>query len=70
MKRGDLVTVATAGDYGKPRPETGLRELSQAMIDKIMAVRRNKCGPVIGRIDASLLKELGAKLAVVVGIAD
>ncbi len=77
MKRGDLITVALSGDYGKPRPalviqsdflsetdsilvclltstiraaplyrlslphgdRTGLREPSQVMVDKIMAIR-------------------------------
>lgn len=108
MKRGDLVTVALSGDYGKPRPalviqsdflpatdsvlvclvtavvraaplyrlslpaddETGLREPSQVMVDKIMAVRRDRCGEPIGRIDAAALLALGRLLAFVVGIAD
>ena len=95
MKRGDIVTVAASGDYGKPRPavviqanwiddtdsvlvcqitssqrdpliyrfriepgaETGLRGLSYAMADKILAIRRTKCGRVIGRIpDASMMR--------------
>jgi mRNA interferase MazF len=108
VKRGDLVTVALAGDYGKPRPalviqsdflaETdsvlvcllttvvraaplyrlslaagesiGLREPSQVMVDKIMAVRRDRCGAPIGRADDAALLALGRLLAFVVGIAD
>lgn len=31
-------------------PSTGLREPSQAMVDKITAVRRDKCGGAIGRL--------------------
>lgn len=108
MRRGDLVTVALPGDYGKPRPalviqsdflpetdsvlvclltttlreaplyrlslpageETGLREPSQAMVDKIMAVRRDRCGAPIGRADDAAMLALGRLLAFVVGIAD
>ena len=108
MKRGDLVTVALSGDYGKPRPalviqsdflpetdsvlvclvttviraaplyrlslaagdESGLREPSQVMVDKIMAVRRDRCGAQIGRIDDAALLTLRRLLAFVVGIAD
>ena len=107
MKRGDLITVAVSGDYGKPRPAlviqsdflnetdsvlvclltttlrdaplcrlplppgvTGFREPSQVMVDKIMAVRRERCGPSIGRADDASLLALGRLLAFVVGIAD
>lgn len=108
MKRGDLVTVALAGDYGKPRPAmviqsdflvetdsvlvclltttlrpaplyrlplqagegTGLKEPSQVMVDKIMAVRRDRCGGPIGRVDEAALLALGRLLAFVIGIAD
>ncbi len=108
MKRGDVITVATQGDYGKPRPavviqsdwldeadsvlvclitstrraaplyrldipndgSTGLREPSQIMADKIMAVRREKCGPAIGRIGAAELLALGRMLALMIGVAD
>ena len=108
MKRGDLITVALSGDYGKPRPalviqsdylpqtdivlvclltttlraaplyrlslpsneETGLREPSQVMVDKIMAVRRNRCGPSIGRVDHAALLALNRLLAFVIGVAD
>ena len=108
MKRGDLVTVALSGDYGKPRPalviqsdflsetdsvlvclvtttvrdaplyrlplpasdDTGLRDDSQVMIDKIMAVRRSRCSAPIGRIDTASLAALRPLLAFVVGVAD
>ena len=106
MRRGDLITVATSGDYGKPRPalviqsdllaetesvlvclltttlrdaplfrlslphgeSTGLREPSQVMVDKIIAVRRDRCGTRIGRVDLASLLALNRLLAV--GIAD
>jgi len=108
MKRGEIITVAIQGDYGKPRPavviqsdwlddtdsvlvclvtttrrdaplyrldlsanrETGLREPSQIMVEKIIAVRREKCGASIGRLDAAALVSLGRMLALIVGIAD
>lgn len=108
MKRGDIVTVAVSGDYGKPRPaiviqsdwldetdsvlvclmtttqrdtplyrldiaatpSTGLREPSQAMVDKITAVRRDKCGGVIGHLGQGELISLDRMLALVIGIAD
>ena len=108
MRRGDLVTVAVSGDYGKPRPalvvqsdfladtdsvlvclltttlrdaplyrmdlpageDTGLREASQVMVDKIVAIRRDRCGAPIGRADDAALLALGRLLAFVVGVAD
>ena len=108
MRRGEIVTVAVQGDYGKPRPavviqsdwlaetdsvlvclltstvretplyrltvlatpETGLQRVSQVMVDKIMAVRREKCGPPIGRLDEAATLALNRLLALVVGLAD
>jgi mRNA interferase MazF len=108
VKRGDIVTVALSGDYGKPRPAVviqsdwvdgtdsvlvclftstlrdapifrltveplpanGLKTVSQVMVDKIMAVRRDKCGPVLGRLDDTAMWALNRLLALVVGIAD
>ena len=51
-------------------PETGLHLPSQIMVDKIVAVRRERCGAPIGRIDAATLLTLGRRLAFVIGIAD
>lgn len=108
VKRGDFVTIAASGDYGKlwlsmvvqlalldesdnvlaclptmtqraaflyrlavPAGEgTGLRKASQVMVDKIMAVRRDRCGAPIGRADDAALLALGRLLVFIVGIAD
>lgn len=107
MMRGDFVTIALQGDFGKPRPalviqadqfsehpsvtvlpvtstllaapllritvnpgaESGLQKPSQVMIDKPMAVKRDKVGPAIGRIDADTMIEVERSLAVFLGIA-
>jgi len=107
MRRGDLVTVAVQGDFGKPRPalviqanlfsehssvtvlpitstlvaapllrvmvqpsaENGLQKPSQVMVDKTMTVKRDRVGPVFGRIDADELVEDERCLAVFLGIA-
>ena len=108
MRRGDLITVAPSGDFGKQRPAlviqsdfltetdsvlvclltstlraaplyrlslaageaTGLRQPSQVMMDKIMAVRRDRCGTPIGRASDAAMLALGGLLAFVVGVAD
>jgi mRNA interferase MazF len=108
VRRGDIVTVAVSGDYGKPRPalviqsdwldetdsvlvclltttirdvplyrlsvpavpSSGVREPSQIMVDKIMAVRRDKCGPPIGQLDQAAMMALGRLLALIIGVAD
>jgi mRNA interferase MazF len=107
VKRGDLVTVTTGGDYGKPSPalvvqtdylietdsvlvclitstirdtqfhrlslpaggNTGLVQPSQVMIDKIMAVPRNKCRGPIGCVDSGGMLELNRRLAFVLGFS-
>jgi mRNA interferase MazF len=49
---------------------TGLKQPSQVMLDKIMAVRRDRCGAVIGRASDATLLALGSILAFIVGAAD
>ena len=53
-----------------PEPATGLREPSQIMIDKLMTVRRDRCGQPIGRMQASAMATVDRALAFVTGLAD
>lgn len=107
MRRGDVVTVAVSGDFGKPRPalviqadafdgigtvtvlvitstlteaplirpgidpgpENGLTGPSQIMVDKAMSVRRERIGPVFGRLDEETMLSVTRSLAVFLGIA-
>lgn len=48
---------------------TGLRVPSQVMVDKILTVRRQKVGGVIGRIDESRMLSVNRALTVFLGIA-
>ncbi len=107
MRRGDIVTVAAPGDYGKPRPalviqsdifdtlssvtlclvtstlldapvfritvdpspENGLQRISQIEVDKIMTVKRERVGRVIGRLDDATMVKVNRSLAAFIGIA-
>jgi mRNA interferase MazF len=53
----------------EPLPETGLRTLSQVMVDKPIAVRRERLGKVIGHIDEPTLGRITRSLAMWLGIA-
>jgi len=109
MRRGDVVTVAATGDYGKPRPavivqtdalppehasvvicqmtsdcaeapdfrvtldpsETnGLRVRSQVMADKPVAIRRQRVGRHVRRLDDKDMARVNIALAFVMGLAD
>ena len=54
----------------EPSDANGLKAPSQVMVDKIIAMPRDKCGQVIGRIDESELIALNHMLSVVIGLAD
>ena len=108
MKRGDLVTIAMQGDFGKPRPalvlqsdvfsnihetvsvallssnliqapifrlnvipddQNGLTKECQIQIDKIMSVRKEKIGKVIGTLDDTILVRVNRALALWLGLA-
>ena len=108
LARGDLVTIAIGGDYGKPRPalviqsdafselpsvtvlrfsttitlapltrltvepsaENGLRHISQIMIDKVIAIPREKVGKTIGRLDETTMSAVNRSLTVFLGLED
>lgn len=53
-----------------PSDGNGLKASSQVMVDKILAMPRDKCSPPIGKIDDTALLALNHMLAVVMGIAD
>jgi len=48
----------------KPSTENGLQKRSQVMADKAVTVKRDKVGPVFGRIDADSMVEVERSLAV------
>jgi mRNA interferase MazF len=54
----------------EPSAANGLKATSQVMVDKIVALPREKCGDVIGRVDEATLIALNHMLSVVIGIAD
>ena len=53
-----------------PHPKNGLTVPSQVMVDKIVAVRRDKLGARVGRLDDESLLVLNRMLALVLGLAD
>jgi mRNA interferase MazF len=108
VRRGDLVTIAVAGDYGKPRPAVvvqadafralssvtvlrltselhdwpmfrvavepseanGLRRRSQVMIDRAIALPREKIGAVFGRLDDATMFTVSRALAAFLDLED
>jgi mRNA interferase MazF len=54
----------------EPNQSTGLKTTSQIMVDKIITMRREKCGQVKGRIDDAALVALNRMLSTVLGLAD
>lgn len=56
--------------YVEPSEANGLRKATQFQVDKITITRREKCGPVIGRLDAETTERLNGVLFTVLGLAD
>jgi mRNA interferase MazF len=50
-------------------PESGVERVSQIQIDKAQTPRRERLGPVIGRIDNATLAAVNQALAVFLGLA-
>jgi mRNA interferase MazF len=54
----------------EPRAENGLRETSQIMADKPLALKRERIGQTIGVLSSEEMARLNSILAVVMGLAD
>jgi mRNA interferase MazF len=52
----------------EPDLDNGLDQPFQVMVDKAITVKRDKIGPVLGRIDADLLVKVERTLAMFLGI--
>ncbi len=53
----------------EPSGDNGLKKRSQIMIDKIVAMRRERIGSTIGRIDDDALIRVNRSLALFLGLA-
>lgn len=51
-----------------PGPESGLRVPSEVQIDKIMTVRREKIGRIVGSLDASAMRSVDEALTRFLGL--
>lgn len=51
----------------EPAPTNGLKITSQAMLDKIAAAPRAKCGPAIGRLTDAQMTELTRRVVALIG---
>jgi mRNA interferase MazF len=54
----------------EPDKSNGRKISSQIMVDKILALPRDKCGKVLGKLDQASLATLNHMLSVVIGLAD
>lgn len=54
----------------EPSATNGLRRPSQIMADKPMTMRRDKIGPIIGRLNDTDIHRLNLALAFALGISD
>lgn len=52
-----------------PSTENGLSAASQIMIDKVMTLRREKIGKIIGKVDRAFMADVDRALAVFLGLA-
>ena len=49
--------------------DSGLREPSQVMVEKIFAIKREKCGRAVGRLSEQEVSQLNRMLGLMIGIA-
>lgn len=53
----------------EPTKETGLRDVSDVMLDKVLTIRRDRVGQKIGTVSDEVLQTATRNLAVFLGIA-
>ena len=53
-----------------PSESNGLKEVSQVMVDKLVALPRGKCSEAKGRLDDAAIIVLNRMLSTVLGLAD
>jgi mRNA interferase MazF len=53
----------------RPSPENGLREVSQIMVDKVVAVPRGRVRDCIGAVDDTTLLAVNRSLTLILGLA-
>lgn len=53
----------------EPTAQTGLRSVSQVMIDKMTAVKRDKIAKAVGRVDDETMVRVNRAIALWLGIA-
>lgn len=53
-----------------PNPKNGLRLPTQFQIDRLVSVRRDKCGEVIGRLDDASMEQVNRLLLVLLGLVE
>lgn len=53
----------------EPSTRNGLQKTSQVMVDKVMTVRREKMGPLLGRVEPERMLEIERCLAIFLGVA-
>ncbi|MDG4604229.1 MAG: type II toxin-antitoxin system PemK/MazF family toxin [Defluviicoccus sp.] len=51
-----------------PSADNGLKEPSQIMVDKIVALRRERLSEPLGRLDDEMMLHLGRSLALFIGL--
>ena len=70
MKRGDVVTVAAAGDYGKPRPAVVVQTDALPAAHASVVVCQMTSDNSDGHLDDEDISRLNVALALVMGLAD
>lgn len=66
---GTLIDVPLLRIAVEPGGATGLARRSQIMVDKPQTPRRDKLGPVIGRLDDATMVTVNRALAIFLGLA-